>query len=400
MPRFSRSVLPRAVFAAALACGALHPSPAPAADPPKAAPAAAPKAAAPKATPAAAPKAAAPAAPAGAPATAATAGPTAAPSATPTAAPTAAPVDPAVAADALAKKAADALRRDVPAEAEKYAREAWALKQSYDIASNLGLAELGLKKHRDAAEHLAYALRFFPSNGKPEVKKQLDSAFAKAKAEVATVTVRVSVERADVKVDGKSIGVAPLAGAVFLDPGEHAIEARLEGYKVVSTTIQAAKGSAQELALALEHEPPPAPVVTATAVASAPPPPPPRSKVPGIVAGAVGIAGVAVGIGLHVGAGGKRAEGDQLLADTQKAAGSQVACPGRAECAQLKQLRQDKDTLANAGTGVVIVGAAALVGAAVYFFWPGPKPAAVKAGLIVVPVASSSEAGLGVTGRF
>src|SRR5690242_465502 len=51
-------------------------------------------------------------------------------------------------------------------EAEPLFRQAWALKHSYDIGGNLGLAELALGKHRDAAEHLSYALKTFPANGK------------------------------------------------------------------------------------------------------------------------------------------------------------------------------------------------------------------------------------------
>src|SRR5688572_17441641 len=40
---------------------------------------------------------------------------------------------------------------------------AWQLKKSFDIAANLGQVELKLAKHRDAAEHLAYALDHFPA---------------------------------------------------------------------------------------------------------------------------------------------------------------------------------------------------------------------------------------------
>src|SRR5262245_39603845 len=36
---------------------------------------------------------------------------------------------------------------------------AWKLKQHYQIAANLGRAELMLKKYRDAAEHMAFFLR-------------------------------------------------------------------------------------------------------------------------------------------------------------------------------------------------------------------------------------------------
>ena len=41
-------------------------------------------------------------------------------------------------------------------------KAAWALQKSYDIAGNLGNVELKLGMHRDAAEHLAFALDDFP----------------------------------------------------------------------------------------------------------------------------------------------------------------------------------------------------------------------------------------------
>src|SRR4051812_35204786 len=37
--------------------------------------------------------------------------------------------------------------------------KAWSLKRHFQVAANLGLTELDLGKHRDAAEHLAYFLR-------------------------------------------------------------------------------------------------------------------------------------------------------------------------------------------------------------------------------------------------
>src|SRR4051812_2896716 len=69
-------------------------------------------------------------------------------------------------ADDLAHKGNDLALKLRWKEAEPLFQQAWALKHSYDIGGNLGLAELALGKYRDAAEHLSYALKTFPANGK------------------------------------------------------------------------------------------------------------------------------------------------------------------------------------------------------------------------------------------
>lgn len=290
--------------------------------------------------------------------------------------PASVPADSGAAADALTKKAVDALKRDAPAEAEKYAREAWALKQSYDIASNLGLAELGLKKHRDAAEHLAYALRFFPANGKPEHKKLLDVSFEKAKAEVAAITVRVSIDRAAVTVDGKAAGAAPLAGPLFLEPGEHTIEARLEGYKVASAKVQAAKGGASDVTLTLEQLSPPAPsgtamaATSATSTATAPHPEP--AKLPAYIAFGVGGAGLLAGL----------VTGALTVAKTSQL-GQTCARPDACPTSARGDL-DEANALANvSNVGFVVAGVGAAVGTTLFIM--SSRRTSAKASFVIGP---------------
>ncbi len=154
-------------------------------------------------------------------------------------------------ADALNKRAVDALKRDAYAEAEPLARQAWALKHSYDIASNLGLAELGLKKSRDAAEHLAFALRTFPANGKPDHKKLVELSLARATADVGAVELTVSVDGAAIFVDDQRVGVAPLRDAVFLNPGPHVLRAELAGYEDAKQDVTAERGRSTPATLTL-----------------------------------------------------------------------------------------------------------------------------------------------------
>ena len=69
-------------------------------------------------------------------------------------------------ADELTTRGNELATKSKWAEAEVFFRKAWALKHSYDIGGNLGITELALGKHRDAAEHLSFALRSFPTSGK------------------------------------------------------------------------------------------------------------------------------------------------------------------------------------------------------------------------------------------
>jgi hypothetical protein len=312
------------------------------------------------------------------------------------------PVDPSARADALTKKAIEALKRDAPGDAEKLAREAWGLKQSYDIASNLGLAELGLKKHRDAAEHLAYALRFFPANGKPEHKKLLDVSFARARAEVTAVTVNTSLDGAEIWIDGARAGVAPMKDPVFVEVGTRAIEARREGYIAAKQTIEAKKGGAETVTLTLLREAPVVPTATASATTTTTEPPP-RSQVPAFVIGGVGVASLVAG-GVLVGVaestrsdldgGPKKADGSPLC--TKAAPAGVDVDPA---CAKLRSLAGERATMGNVGLGLFAVGGVAFAGAAAYFFWPQPAAGSARSSK-VVPIVGTNGAGVLWQGSF
>ncbi|MFS8071715.1 MAG: tetratricopeptide repeat protein, partial [Byssovorax sp.] len=105
------------------------------------------------------------------------------------------------------------------AEAEKAYREAFNLKQVYDIAGNLAMAEFAQGNHRAAAEHLAFALRQFPITGEPAARQQMEKTFNQCAGHVGVVKVTVATARgAQVSVDGIAVGEAPLADALFLEP--------------------------------------------------------------------------------------------------------------------------------------------------------------------------------------
>src|SRR5690606_1389230 len=128
-------------------------------------------------------------------------------------------------------------------EAEAALESAWELNPTFDVAYNLGNTKYQLKKHREAAQHLSFALRNWPLlKSVAKLKPTAEQRLAESRAQVGAVTVAASAVGAEVLVDGQVVGRAPLEGELFVEPGEHQVEARLQGYAPTSQTVRVAKG--------------------------------------------------------------------------------------------------------------------------------------------------------------
>ncbi|XYI00433.1 PEGA domain-containing protein [Sorangium sp. So ce1128] len=131
---------------------------------------------------------------------------------------------------------------------------AWVLKPHYQIASNLGVASLRVGKPRDAAEYLTLYLREAPAT-KVQERQRAEASLQEARAQVAAVTVRVAPDGAEVTVDGTSVGRAPLADPVFLEPGRHDVGAKLDGYVPQAQPVAATAGGTEAVVLELKRAP-------------------------------------------------------------------------------------------------------------------------------------------------
>lgn len=304
-------------------------------------------------------------------------------------------------ADELVKRGLAFAKADRYAEAEPLVREAWGLKRSYDIAANLGIVEAALRKWRDAAEHLTFALKTFPANGKPEHRKLLEQTLAKAAAEVGALSLKVNVDKAELFIDGKSLGLAPLGEVVFVEPGARVLEAKLSGYVSARKEIRAEKGGA--LPVALELSPVKmVPVPQPSSTVGGGDPPPPLVEEGGanravLVTGGVAAGGALIaGVVFAVLSTGKASEAN-TKGGWDPCYGSTAPVPNN--CVELDGLRRDAATLGNAsvwsfvGTGTL--GAATLVYALV-----APKKAAPAAGLRLAPVASAQGGGVLLGGAW
>ncbi len=264
----------------------------------------------------------------------------------------------------------------------------WAVKKAWDVAANLGLAQVNLGKNVDAAEHLAYALRWFPASEPAATKAVLERRLATARAEIGAVKVTVNVDGAQVRVNGVAKAASPLEGELFVAPGSVTIEVEKDGYEAVRKTVDVAKGGSAEAAITL---------LPKTA--------PERSKVPAYVIGGVGIAsliagavliGVAEGEHARLRTDAPRGPDGALLCWRTPAAGSAT----KAECDAWRASTATANTEANAAIGLFVVGGAALAGAAAYWFWPASPQAGTARRSIVVPLVSASGGGAMWTGNF
>ena len=262
--------------------------------------------------------------------------------------------------------------------------EAWSLKRSPDIAANLAQTESELGKHRDAAEHYAFALAHLLPSSTDEQKHALADGLETEKSEIGSLRVTLEPSDSSLLLDDARVTV-PSNGDVFVDPGEHQVSVTHEGYESKSQSLRISKGAAQVLWIKLEPsgaaaEPstPDAPNVSdAPKPGDAPPPQPGeragRSLVPAIIGGGLVAAGATVGV-VFLLSGNSSQKSASALQDQLNERGGPSPCgagtPYTADCAAL----HDKNVAVDQARTVEVIGFAVAGAAAVatvsYLLWP------------------------------
>lgn len=257
--------------------------------------------------------------------------------------------------------------------------EAWTLKKSPDIAANLAQAESELGKHRDAAEHFAFALAHILPSSTDEQKFALADGLDAEKKEIGTL--RVTLEPADstLKIDDVPVTV-PAAGEVYVEPGKHHASVTHEGYEAHEEVLNISKGAAQVLWIKLAQVGA-APADTAPPEHAAAPtdsPPPAlngsshRSIVPVIVGGGLVVAGAAVGVAFLLSGNSSQKDADTLYNEHSEPNACGLGTPYAADCAALHSKNSDVDRARTIEViGFAVAGAAA-IGTAAYLLWPHP----------------------------
>ncbi len=267
-------------------------------------------------------------------------------------------------------------------------RASWDLKQSYDIAANLGNLELEQGMPRDAAEHLAFALRTV-AVGVPEDRvATIRGLLDRARKLVGAATVKVNVAGAEILVDGLAVGRSPLASEIFVDPGKRTIEARLSPYAPAKTVVDVPRASTVPVELVLVLAAPTASGFASASVPTVPTAPPiptakPKSMIPvgvGVAAAAAGLGVGIVGLVLSASKGGEidRLHGELAPLDTQ---GNTSICATGAppvQCADLNSAFMARGAFRNLTIAGFATAGAATLATVAWVLIPGAKPASAS----------------------
>ncbi len=267
------------------------------------------------------------------------------------------------------------------AEAEARYIAAWSLKKHYQIAGNLGDCSMQLGKYRDAAEHLTYYLREYPKDQPADNANRARALLEEAKRHIATLDIVVDAAGMDVFIDGKVIGQSPLAGPVFVEPGQRLIEV-LSGWAPTLQTVNVRAGSMHTVRL------------TSTApMPRAVPSSPVDWKV--VAGGALGGAGLAVGIGLLMKAASVDTEAADLRRQNGIVRGTECYDNPSDVCRGLGEIARQQIPYSAIGLGTAILGAGGMGFATYYFLRSRGKATAPRIGVGVL-----SGPGLQIHGSF
>ncbi|XXT23782.1 hypothetical protein WME94_19790 [Sorangium sp. So ce429] len=288
-----------------------------------------------------------------------------------------------------------------------------------EIAGELGLCALMLRRYRDAAEHLAWSLE--QREALPvAVQLRFEDGLRKATEHVATLLLSTDPPDAEVIVDGKSVGGTARTHKLFFEAGQHMVRARAPGREESLQMFTAmpgqehemlmqlprSSGSTKEMAAAAPKETPKAPSSTLALRTQAPSrwaSWPGTLRIAGI---AVTTATVSVGSLLMIRA--SRLDGDLserrdgLDRDPMTNSSMCWQAPQRSACAELLRLRDERNLSGVAGTALVIAGGVIGAATAASFFtdfsFLGLTPAQER--IHVSPVATGHGMGVNIGGLW
>jgi hypothetical protein len=127
---------------------------------------------------------------------------------------------------------------------------AFRLKPHFQIAFNLGQAELRSGQPLQAAEHLSLFLAEAPKIA-PSDRQIAWNMLQEAQQKIGTLEISADQPGAEIIVNGVFRGKTPLDRDVFVAPGKHVLEARLDGYQRLTQVATATAGASSQVQLQL-----------------------------------------------------------------------------------------------------------------------------------------------------
>ncbi len=275
------------------------------------------------------------------------------------------------------------------------------------MAANLGSVELKLERYRDAADHLAFAIRTSPRDAKAAVTEALKNGLLEAQKHVGVFKIRVSADGAEVTVDGTPIDELDLKSDVYVEPGAHTVAATRAGYAEERKTVEVGAGALVEIDLAPSRAP--AAMPSAEPATPAAPPPPDEEgmsgRVPRIVAGAgAATAGTVLGVAFTLLANGKASQASALRGELSARAGDSACSPppvNATACSNLNRTITSQGVFATAAAWSFTTSGVVALGTGGYAAWhalhgtPGNGTS-----LRAWPAFGARSGGMVVTGEF
>lgn len=128
---------------------------------------------------------------------------------------------------------------------------AYTISPQFAVLYNIGQAQMALDHPTQAIETLTRYL----SDGKDRIadarRKMVQGQIASLSARLATLSITADRPGARISVDGRDVGVTPLADPVRLDAGTHTISAKVDGIPVLIRIVAVAVAERQKLDLDL-----------------------------------------------------------------------------------------------------------------------------------------------------
>lgn len=280
---------------------------------------------------------------------------------------------------------------------------AWAIQPSADVAMELAQTEMDLGKYVDAAEHLDFALRNFTPSINDKMRNIARQAYTDVLRRVAKLNVTVNQDGAEVLINNRLVGKTPLPGSLYAEAGNCVVQAKW-GTSSASKTLLAEPG--KELPVILALQPAAGSVSDLTMTQGAPHSEPlltsavpQTSLVPVIVGGAITVLGLATGVGLRI-ASDSETNNAQKISSGLGVEGCAGANVNSSTCTALHDSLRKSDRERNWSTACFVVGSAALLGTAAYWFWPRKHEAARTSGFRVSGTLSTNSGGVAVVGGF
>lgn len=164
----------------------------------------------------------------------------------------AASADPKTKAQILLSEGTQLFNRGAMAEALDRFKQAYAEYASPKLLFNIGLTSRSLGRSVEAMDALEKFLAE-ATDTPPEMISEAKRAVGELRGMLGNLTIKCSTPGAEVALDGRVIGFAPLPNSLWVMPGNHLIAAQHPGFDRATVTVEVNAGTVHTLTLTMQR---------------------------------------------------------------------------------------------------------------------------------------------------